>query len=281
MGRPRSFHSCCRTSRTPSRQNSALRMSFLPEGWDSSPTANQNGNSSSGGGGGGLQLPGFRFRVEDKFGFGLPKLPIVERLVQSLRCIRPGMMFKRGEEIFVRQAIFYAAATTADATIAALPHALPSWLLPLPAATLSMGLPLSVPALVAQSIAIDLTFSFWACALEIKTSHDVDRLRRLETMLALQECQGMAHVGGTETLQHAVPGTTTAAAPRAASAALPMPSSIPSKVNIAQADSNEDALVKPPEPAIVSAAAYARVSKEFALEGHGCEYGGDGTWRCS
>lgn len=43
----------------------------------------------------------------------------------------------------------------------------------------------------------------------------------------------------------------------------------------------DDALVKPPEPAIVSAAAYARVSKEFALDGHGCEYGGDGTWRCS
>ena len=167
MGRPRSFHSCCRTSRTPSRQNSALRMSFLPEGWDSSPTANQNGNSSSGGGGGGLQLPGFRFRVEDKFGFGLPKLPIVERLVQSLRCIRPGMMFKRGEEIFVRQAIS-AAATTADATIAALPHA-HRGCCPCPLQRCLWSFPCRCQRSW-RSIAIDLTFSFWACALEIKTS---------------------------------------------------------------------------------------------------------------
>ena len=196
----------------------------------------------------------------------------------------------------MRQAIFFAVASTADATIAALPHALPSWLLPLPAATLSMGLPLSVSALLAQSIVIDLTFSFWACSLDMKTSHDVDKLRRLETMLALQDCQEMVHVTGSSSCgkdrkQHAQAASSSSSSSSSSAAAAaasgteaaqqPIPSFSSDSASLKLPLEDSDALVKPPEPAIVSAAAYARVSKEFALDGHGCEYSGDGTWRCS
>lgn len=265
------------------RPNSRLSMSFLPEGWDSSRTANQRGDSNEANVASSISIPGFKQRLQDKFAPGLPKFPIVERITQSLRLIRPGLLRKRGEDFFVRQAIFFAAASTVDATIMALPHALPSWLLPIPSASLSMGLPLSVTALLAQSIAIDVTFSLWGCALEMMSSHDVDRLQRLETMIVLQDRQQMLHVKGDEIL---TPTTSNSNAPtqsntRKEPSREANPNYFSPSINRQISSSISDGLVQPPKPAIVSAAAYARVSKEFALDGHGCEYGGDGTWRCS